>query len=439
MNSKMKFLIKYSLKKRFKSKWFLVVNIILLILLPVISNIDSIVKLFGGEFNKPTNVYVVDNAGVYESFEKIYNTSNNISLTDSKINIKKYTDDVEKLKSEIKKEEKKKDVIIIIEPDKDNIYEVKLVTYDLIDTMLYQNLISALNSTKSQIALKNSNISSELLNKIYSAVEVERIIMNEESSSNSELMKLLGGVLIPIFIVPFFFLIILVVQYVGSEINEEKISKSMEVIISSISPMSHFVSKIISTNIFVITQGLLILVYGFLGIVSRTFIVNQSFISSFGTDIQSMITSFLESGMLNNILKSVPFIIILIVLSFIACSLMAGILASITTSIEDYQQIQTPLMIILMLGYYLAIIASAYESSLFIKIFSYFPIISSILSPVLLVQGQIGMIDIIISILILGMLIYILLKYGIKIYKVGILNYSSKKLWSKMFKAVKRG
>lgn len=28
--------------------------------------------------------------------------------------------------------------------------------------------------------------------------------------------------LVPVFIIPFFFLIILVVQYVGSEINEEK-------------------------------------------------------------------------------------------------------------------------------------------------------------------------------------------------------------------------
>ena len=32
---------------------------------------------------------------------------------------------------------------------------------------------------------------------------------------------------------------------------------------------------------------------------------------------------------------------------------------------------------------------------------------------------------------------FILIKYGIKVYKVGILNYSSKDLWKKIFKAVK--
>ena len=32
---------------------------------------------------------------------------------------------------------------------------------------------------------------------------------------------------------------------------------------------------------------------------------------------------------------------------------------------------------------------------------------------------------------------YLLVKYGLKVYKVGILNYSESGLWKKMFKAVK--
>jgi len=33
--------------------------------------------------------------------------------------------------------------------------------------------------------------------------------------------------------------------------------------------------------------------------------------------------------------------------------------------------------------------------------------------------------------------VWLLIKYGLRIYKVGILNYSSKDLWKKMFKALK--
>ena len=126
------------------------------------------------------------------------------------------------------------------------------------------------------------------------------------------------------------------------------------------------------------------------------------------------------------------------IVTFVAYSLLAGILASITTNAEDFNQLQTPIMIILLAGYYLAIMAGMFKGALFIRVLSYVPLISAILSPSLLVLGQIGVIDVIISILIALVFIYILIKYGLRIYKIGILNYSSKDLWKKMFKAMRQ-
>ena len=94
-------------------------------------------------------------------------------------------------------------------------------------------------------------------------------------------------------------------------------------------------------------------------------------------------------------------------------------------------------MLISLAGYYLAIMAGVFEGATFIKVLSYVPFISAILSPSLLVLGQIGVIDVIISIVLVIITNYLLIKYGLKIYKVGILNYSSKDLWKKMFKALK--
>ena len=108
-----------------------------------------------------------------------------------------------------------------------------------------------------------------------------------------------------------------------------------------------------------------------------------------------------------------------------------------TTNIEDFQQLQTPIMLISLAGYYLAIMAGVFEGATFIKVLSYVPFISAILSPSLLILGQIGIIDVIISIVLVIITNYLLIKYGLKIYKVGILNYSSKDLWKKMFKALK--
>ena len=127
----------------------------------------------------------------------------------------------------------------------------------------------------------------------------------------------------------------------------------------------------------------------------------------------------------------------MLILTFIAYSLLAGILASMTTNAEDFNQLQTPIMIVSLMGYYLSMMAGFFKGSLLIRIFSYIPLISAILAPSLLVLNQIGFIDIIISLILLIGFNYLLIKYGLKIYKVGILNYSSKDLWKKMFKAIK--
>ena len=42
-----------------------------------------------------------------------------------------------------------------------------------------------------------------------------------------------------------------------------------------------------------------------------------------------------------------------------------------------------------------------------------------------------------VSIGLLLLVCYLLYKYGIKVYKAGILNYSSSKLWTKIFKSLK--
>lgn len=125
------------------------------------------------------------------------------------------------------------------------------------------------------------------------------------------------------------------------------------------------------------------------------------------------------------------------ILTFIAYSLLAGILASMTTNIEDFQQLQTPIMIISLVGYYLAMMAGVFDGALFIKIFSFIPLISAILAPSLLMLGQIGLVEITISTILVIITNILLIKYGLKIYKVGILNYSSSGLWKKMFKALK--
>ena len=108
-----------------------------------------------------------------------------------------------------------------------------------------------------------------------------------------------------------------------------------------------------------------------------------------------------------------------------------------TTSIEDYQQLQTPLMFLLMAGYYIGIMASMFQGSIFIKIVSYIPFISCLVAPITYALMQTTLLDLGISVILLLGTCYLLFKYGIRIYKVGILNYSSSEIKKKMFKSLR--
>lgn len=439
MQSKLRYLTLTGLKKKLTSKWFIVVNIILLIALPVIINIDNIIKAFGGDFLEPTKIYVIDNTNeTYDTFEEVFNETNNIILKQNDIEIE-HSDRQTKYLSKKMEEDESKDIIVEINEDEKNLFTANIISYEAVDSFLYQNIVNALNTTKSNIALSESNIDTKELNDIYKTIDVERTYLSEDVDENADMMETISNFLIPIFIVPFFFLIIIVTQMIGAEINDEKSSRSMEIIISSVSPKTHFLSKLLSVNIFVILQALLLFIYGAIGVGIRVYLTkSSSFIESLGSKYAEIAKQFVDSNILTDIVHAIPFFIILLILSFIAYTLVAGILASVTTNSEDYSQIQTPLMVILLFAYYLAIVASMYDNSVFIKVAGFVPFISAIVAPVLMILGQMTMVEMLISIAILVLTNWLLIRYGLRIYKVGILNYNSNKLWSTMINAIRR-
>ena len=439
MTNKLKYLTKLSLDKKIKTKWFLIANIILLVIIAGIINIDSIIKFFGGDFDKKTEIVVIDNASCYNDFVKTFDSTREYLDTLKDAKITKYDKDKESLYDDIKKKDK---ILLVINEDSTNFINVEMITKSNIDNTTYQVITTILNSIKKDKALSYYGVSNEILDHISSYVDVKRTKFDDEESVD-EMMELVMSTIFPIVILPFFTLTMFLVQMIGAEINEEKTTRGMEIIISNVSPKVHFLSKIISGNVFVLLQGLLLVVYLLIGIfiryISTGVLVNGGNILSGGVgSYVNKITSSLElTGVLDKMQIIIPITLILMVVTFIAYSLVAGILASMTTNMEDYQQVQTPIMVISFISYYLSVAAAMFKGSIFIKVLSFIPFFSALLAPSLLVLGQITIVDAVISILLTVGLIFVLVKYGLRIYKVGILNYSGTHLWKKMFKAFK--
>lgn len=426
---KLGFLTKYSLGKKIKSKWFIVVNIIILVVISALINMDSIIKLFGGDFNNNEEILVIDNIGVIDTFKNVYEINNKYLKSETKYSIEEYKEGYDSAIEEIKDTDK---ILIVIDKDDNNYITSKLVTNSSMDTITYTIISNTLDSVKREEVLKSYNITNEMYEKIESKVEVERIILDSENTDDNMLTNLV----VTIITMPFFFLTVYLVQMIGAEINEEKSTKSMEIIISNVSAKTHFISKIISSNVFVLIQGALLLIYCIIGIIIRYFI-NGSIINSLPVELTTLGSTLSSSGIMDNIKIALPLMLLLLIITLFAYSIVSGVLASVTTNMEDYQQIQTPIVLILLAGFYLSSLASIFKGSIFIKVASYIPFISSLLAPTMYALGEFSLFDMLISILLMVVTILLLMKYGFRIYKVGILNYSDNNLWKKIFKSMK--
>ena len=428
------YLIGHYIKKKIFTKQFLWANIFIFLFLIILFNIDTIINSMDKDNNKNINLIIKDNIGVTDI---IKSEINNVDKDKLIINIKSSDLDVEDIKKDINNKE---DILIVINESSDNFFDVEIISYDNIDNY-YNTIENILYNTKIKYALKTYNISLEELDKIESNVIVTKTIL-KESARNSKSIDIMLGVTASIIMLPSLMLIIYLVQMIGTSINQEKSSHSMEIILSNVSAKTHFWSQIISSNVFIIIQSILMSIYGSISILIR-FIFNNNYDYRNLPGTMNINTNInIDSSMINEFINRIPTIILVIVimtfLSFIAYSMLAAILSSMTTSIEDFNNIEAPIMLLVFGGFYISLIAGMYPDSILLKILSLIPFLSFVISPTLFALGSISIYYVIGSIITLLITIYILIKYGIKVYREGLLNYERTMVWKRLFNVMKK-
>lgn len=429
MKNKFKYLVKFSLKKKINTKWFKVVNVLLCLLLIFLLNMDYLINLFGGDFNSKEKIYVVDNGNSFETFKKYF------AEISSKMDLKEHEIILDN-NALSKKEELDDEIIIVINKNSEDYLNGEIISYDTVSRSTYEVIVNTLNNLKSEEVLKSSGMSAEEIVKITSPANIKETILNENAKDN-QTKETLSAIVTTVVIVPFFILIVTMVQMLGAEINDEKTSRGMEVIISSVPAKMHFISKVLAALAYILIQGGLLFLYVLIAILLRKIFVTTDATLSMGSMFGETLTLLKNAGIFTLLAQGGIVLLILFIVSFAAYAIVSATLASMTTNNEDFQQLQTPLMIIMMVGYYIAVMAVVFDGSIFINIFAYIPLLSVMIAPTLYLLGEMSLISLIGTTLVTSIVTYFLYKYGLRIYKVGILNYSSNKLWQKIFKSLK--
>ena len=128
MRNKFLYLIKVSLKRKIDTKWFRIANILIALVIIGTANIDSIINYFGGDFNKPQKIYIIDNTN---SSYDIFKQQIDMNESNKEYKLIKY----KKTEKELKKDLKNKDIAIVFNNDNEKVLKVKLLSQEYLDIL----------------------------------------------------------------------------------------------------------------------------------------------------------------------------------------------------------------------------------------------------------------------------------------------------------------
>jgi ABC-2 type transport system permease protein len=403
------------------------------VIILLLTNITTIITAFGGDFDDTTNVYVVDETNeLYDVFSESVLATTEITCKGCYVFESAESIDVNDI-------EENESVYITLSKDADNFYSVEVTSFDGIGNNLNISITTTINQLK---LFKWAEVNEvDDLSTLFSQVVIDYENIDDEEQEPQGQKFFLQG-LSMIISLPMFFLMMIAIQFLGLDIIDEKASKSIEIIVSNVSIGFHFASKLVSTLIFLVVQGILSMFYAFVGMMVLSFTAFSTF--NFDAIKEGVIESASNpavSGGFEIIFERLP-ILVLVVLAFlvvgyITYGVFCAIVASMATNTEDYQQMQAPLMIILLAAFYSAIFSYIFEGSLFIKILGFIPICSPMLAQVLYVGDQFTLVETGISFAILIVFNVVLIKYGLKLYRASILNYSDEKFLKRFLKVMK--
>lgn len=325
---------------------------------------------------------------------------------------------------------------------------------------LSENLGGKINSAVEAYRIDQSGVDNlkEIMKDVKSNVKLHAYTLDEEGREKvSEsgvymIVSMLLGMIIYMFIALFGGMVM-------SSVIEEKASRVVEVLVSSVKATELMFGKIIGVALVALTQFFLwiVLTVAIVGIVGA--VSGQSLFA--GADATEMVQTMggvsadqaeavtqalSDESEMNVILSTVsnlPFgkIILCFVLFFVfGYMLYASLFAAIGSAVEnegDTQQLQIPITIPLLLGFFIAIYAFKAPDSALVFWGSMIPFTSPIVMLARLPFGVANW-EIILSIALLVATFAACAWVSAKIYKVGILMFGKKSTWKDLWKWLKQ-
>ena len=400
---------KFTIKDMIKRKSFIISNLIILLFIVSGFNIPSILELITGK-NTPesgdsnsgasafeTKMLIVDSENIFENtLTNLNEMSLGYNFTISNENLS-----FDNIKQKI--ENKELDEAIVISKKENQINLEYIVKNLSMVNSVPESLVNALTSLYSNLQISKLGLTPEQIQSITPNFAFEmKQTEEQEVQGNPFVIMLISLVL--------FYAIYFCAYQVSSSITTEKTSKIIETLVTSTTPRTIVLGK---------TIGI-----GIVGIIQIVAIIATALISN---------ALFLEEGILDGIIdfdNITPFLglvtLVYFVFGYAVYALLYALTGSTVSKPEDVQSANGPVAIIAVIGFYLSYFTMMNPTSNLNQIAAILPISSPFCMPFRVMMGIATPTELIVSIAILVITIFVVAKISIKIYSQAILNYGSK-------------
>ncbi len=429
--SKIRIIIAHEYISKIKTKGFIIGTIIAPIALLLLIAIPSLVTYFSmhAEESSDSKIAIIDNTGANIS-QKIIDSKPEKYITSNETE--------EELQKQILANELGGALIL----NKNSIIDgtAKILTSSEMGLKFVEDIKSKVNHFIKERRLQDANISQETINLVNSSIHFETIKITEEGieKDNTELMSFLGYAL-------GFVMYGLVLMYgaqVMQGVIEEKSNRVIEVLASSAKPFEIMFGKVIGIGAVGLTQVLFWIILASALLIGAGYIFGASSVVENSTASSQMMDPKMMQIMSNLDLPSIsPWIFISFAVYFLlGYFLYATLFAAVGATVDQMQDannISTPLsMLIIIPILFIPNIMVNPEGTLAI-VLSLIPFFTPILMIARIASISVPIWQIVLSLILMLVTIFLSLKLGSKIYRIAMLRYGKKPTFKEFIEWVK--
>lgn len=360
-------------------------------------------------------VIIVDESEVFSDvFQKrieAYKEKHVDSITPNIEFVRGNSESIENYLDEVRNQEK----VALLHVEKTQISELKIsiIGHNQNELgLVYPYVADLARKSAKLIALSNMGIPVSLQQIIENEVDVIRV---DVSTSQTEEQLSLKLIISGIFNLIIFTSILLYAGMTFQGVLEEKSSRIIELLVSSARPFELISGKIIGIGALALTQ-IMFWLLPFLALTS--FPLGQ-------------VSEALEAIAWSTLM----YLILLFFLGFLFYSSLYGAAAASISRIEDSQVATTPLTILTMSGYVVALICSGEPTGDFSKVMSYVPFFTSMVMSVRVLVGEPSTWEMVLVPIQLAAFTIIVVWFSGRVYRGGVLNYGGRAKLLQLFRS----